>query len=242
MYQPDYQQWINQAWGWPQDSLALLPMFSGASNIVIGTNPPYSAADFLALYPKFLGPATAVTAATTSESNAVTLSAAVTGLAKGQLVNGDPLQSGTTFASVAGTAAVLSLPATATATAASLSAYTAPLIPLPVLNAYIYLATSSIIQARWVEGWENAMGLFIAHYATLWLQGEANPLASTNATIAATSGLASGIMVSKSADGLSASYQPIQGLEDWGAFNLTRYGQLFATLAAGAGAGPMLLY
>lgn len=177
MATPDYGQFIASCWGWPVDDVAGYQLLQNASNVVVGTNPSYSASDFTALYPNF-----------------------------GNVINGNPV------------------------------------IPTAVMNAYIALASASIMQARWFEGWQNAMGLFIAHYLTLWLRAQqgGNPNA-TGAQIAS-AGLAFGILTSKSADGVSAGYTPVPGLDNWGAWNLTSYGQLFATLAQAQGSGPLFLY
>lgn len=58
----------------------------------------------------------------------------------------------------------------------------------------------------------------------------------------AAQGLAGGIQTAKSVGDVSVSYQTLASLEEWGAFQLTKYGQLLATLAKVNGAGPMVIY
>ena len=58
----------------------------------------------------------------------------------------------------------------------------------------------------------------------------------------AAQGLAGGIQTSKSAGDVSVSYQPLASIEDWGQWNLTSYGQQFASMARVIGAGPMLVW
>ncbi len=119
------------------------------------------------------------------------------------------------------------------------------LVPAPVLNAYIALATASLMQARWREGWAIAMGLYVAHLATLYLKTEGDQVAAgandnvtaQTAVSAAQRGL--GVLVSKSAGGVSAGYQTIKGVDDWGSFALTSYGTDLATKARVVGMGPV---
>lgn len=66
------------------------------------------------------------------------------------------------------------------------------------------------------------------------------PGVPTGAAIAA-QGVATGIMTSKSVGDVSASYQALASLESWGSWNLTKYGQQFATMALVIGAGPMVI-
>jgi hypothetical protein len=57
------------------------------------------------------------------------------------------------------------------------------------------------------------------------------------------SGLARGMQTSKSADGVSASAQNLMGeFGDWGAWNLTTYGQQYATMANIVGWGTSYIW
>ena len=168
---PDYLAFLQQMWGSGYESA--MGLLGSASNIVVGTNPPYAAADFYAFYPKFAGLDT---------------------------------------------------------------------LPDVVVNAYISLASASLVQARWGEAtWPIAMGLFVAHYVTLYLRSDGDAVYSSPGRVA-TAGLAHGITVSKSAGGVSAGIQPATGLEAWAAWTQTEYGVQFASMAKLVGAGPMLVW
>ena len=80
---------------------------------------------------------------------------------------------------------------------------------------------------------------FTNHFCTLWLQSEGDQFSTPGAAAAA--GLAQGIATSESAGPVSIGMQPVQGLEAWGAWNLTAAGVRFATVARAMGAGPMLI-
>ena len=88
------------------------------------------------------------------------------------------------------------------------------------------------------------MGLFIAHFLTLYLQSMASPDDPTQKIINA--GLAKGMVSSKSAGGLSISYDfsMISGQEfnGWGTYKLTAFGQQFITLARLYAMGGMVVW
>jgi hypothetical protein len=88
--------------------------------------------------------------------------------------------------------------------------------------------------------WTVGMGLMVSHFLTLYARSDGNP--NSNIGQIAAQGVATGIQVSKAAGDVTVSYQPVQGIEDWGAYNLTTYGQQLATLALGIGAGAVLAW
>ncbi len=102
-------------------------------------------------------------------------------------------------------------------------------VPDTVLANYISLASASLNSARWGEAWTEAMGLFIAHKCALYCRTSASSPATPQQ--AASLGTAIGIQTSKSVDAVSVSQEPLRGLEGWGSFNLTLYGQELVTLA-----------
>jgi hypothetical protein len=134
----------------------------------------------------------------------------------------------------------LSAAPTMTQDAASITVWNAPKIAVVVMQLYVALASASLVQARWLSMWPMAMALYVAHFCTLY----ANSGGDQNSTLGqiASQGLATGILVSESAGDVSDSFQPVQGLESWGAWNLTTFGQQLATFAKGIGSGPMLVY
>jgi hypothetical protein len=118
-----------------------------------------------------------------------------------------------------------------------------PVMPIPqaVLQIYINLASASLQYARWLDSWQVGMALFIAHYATLYLQSLV-PAGSDKAAIVQ-AGLARGVQVSKAVGPVNVSYQLITAnLEDWGAWNLTVFGQQLASMAKLIGMGGMYVW
>ena len=109
-----------------------------------------------------------------------------------------------------------------------------------ILQIYIDLANACVIQARYKSSWQLCMGLFIAHWVTLWLQGTTQPGSSAAKVIAL--GEAKGLRTAKSVGDISTSidYNAVaQDLNGWAAWKLTNYGQQFATIAKMVGKGGM---
>jgi hypothetical protein len=79
-------------------------------------------------------------------------------------------------------------------------------------------------------------------YATWPVQTEVfTSVPPTGASIAA-AGLAGGLQVSKSVGDVSVSYSALTSLEQFGAWNLTQFGQQLATMAKVIGMGPSVIY
>ena len=113
--------------------------------------------------------------------------------------------------------------------------------PNVVLQTFVNLANACISQARWQDTWLLGMHLYVAHFATLYLQASTPSGASAKQVVA--SGVAKGINVSKSVGDVSASYQSIaSGWESWGQFSLTLYGQQLIGLANIVGMGGMYIF
>lgn len=118
------------------------------------------------------------------------------------------------------------------------------LIPSGILNQFITMANASIAQARWAESWHYGMSLYIAHFATLYLQtvGKGNGATATQVIGAAQP---TGLMTSESAGGLSASYDfnlVADELKGWSNFKSTEYGIQLASLGEMIGAAGMWIY
>lgn len=117
------------------------------------------------------------------------------------------------------------------------------IIPQDIVQMYIDLAQSCIQEARWRGYWKVAMGWFVAHFCTMYLQGTADPDSGAGAVLAA--GQAKGLNTSESVDGVSVGmdYSTIaQDLEGWAAWKLTIYGQQLATIGKLVGRGGMYVY
>lgn len=236
--QPDLGIILANWWGGGCDnSLFIGAVATSAANIRIGTNPPYAVTDFLSVYSKFGGTPLTPTAILTAGSPTATVSDN-SGLAIGQLIAGAGIPPDTTIAAMAGTDVTLSANATATGQAVPLTVYTLPLVPVIVLQMYIALASGSVQQTRWCGQWMFAMSLYVAHFATLWLQSEGD--ADGTAGQAASSGLAKGMKVSQAVGDVSVTYQlATTAFESWGAWQQTTYGTQLITLASIAGWGIM---
>ena len=113
-----------------------------------------------------------------------------------------------------------------------------PLVPATMLQEFVTMANVSVQPDKWLDGWRYAVGLYVAHYATLYLRTYAES-SSTPAQAAATGGLV-GIVKSATLGDSSVSYDTsaiTQGTADWGDLNATTYGQLLANRAKLVGMG-----
>ena len=235
---PNFNLMIWEAWGQGFE----LPDYlcGGFSNLTFGTNPPYTSTDFLAMYPNFGGFSSLTLTGTLAVDSPIVTGASTTGLQVGAAVSGTGIPALTTILSV-DSPSQFTLTQNATATGAqTITVSGNPFVPLAVINAYIALASASLQQARWLDTWKIGMGLFVAHFVTLWLRAAGN--AATSAGQVAAAGLKTGIGVSASAGGQSQSLQPVTGIEQWAAWQTTGFGTLFATHAEVIGAGPAFIW
>lgn len=119
-----------------------------------------------------------------------------------------------------------------------------PVIPRVVIDGYVNFAHASLQKARYHDAWEMVMGLFIAHWLTLFLQSMTSPDDPVGKIIAA--GLAKGLQSSKSAGDLSVSYDFsfLNGSDfnGWGTYKMTAFGQQFVTIAKIYGMGGMVVW
>jgi hypothetical protein len=242
MAYPDYEQALQNIWGWSDETVGMLPVLALASNILVGTNPPYSASDFYQWFSSFGGTPEMPLGTLDGTTGTVTAVSDFTNLAKGQAVAGMGIPSGTLITALDSTAGTIQLSNPTTyAGIVTLTVYVAPLVPLAVLNSFIYLATSSILQVRYCEMWPFAMALYIAHYLTLWLNSQGTGTASTPGQLAS-QGLAMGIAISKHVGDVSLASQPLRMPEEFGAWQLTSYGQQLATIGMAVGSGAVWLW
>ena len=116
-----------------------------------------------------------------------------------------------------------------------------PYIPQEAIDLYVKFAHACVNIARYRSAWRMCMGLFIAHFVTMYMQTLVNPEFADPRVVAA-AGQTKGLMASKSVDGVSASYDfsyVMQDLDGWAAWKLTAYGVQFASLAKVYGMGGM---
>jgi len=118
-----------------------------------------------------------------------------------------------------------------------------PAVPEPILQIFVDLAHASVKQVRYQDAWQFCMGLFVAHFATLWLQGTTEAGSPAAKVIAA--GETRGLRISKSVGDVSVNYDYnviAQDLNGWAAWKLTTYGVQFATIAKILGKGNMMVW
>ena len=111
------------------------------------------------------------------------------------------------------------------------------LVPATMLAEIINMANACIQPDKWLESWRYAVGLYVAHYATLYLRTYAP--SNTTAQQAAASGALVGVVKSATLGDSSVSYDTTavtKGTEDWGDLNSTTYGQMLANRAKLIGA------
>lgn len=112
------------------------------------------------------------------------------------------------------------------------------IVPEVVMQMYLNLADASIKKARWHSSWELAMGWFIAHFLTLYVQGMAD--ANSGAAGILKAGQARGLNTSKSVGDVSVStdYSLIaSGVDGWANWMSTPYGTQLATIGKFMGKG-----
>jgi hypothetical protein len=108
-------------------------------------------------------------------------------------------------------------------------------VPHAIMNSFLSMANDVVSPDRWGDMWRFGVGLFVAHYATLYLRTiQNNPDGSKNIMSAVASGQLFGIINSASLGDASVSYDTsaaTNSTTDWGQWNLTSYGQQYASLA-----------
>ena len=100
------------------------------------------------------------------------------------------------------------------------------------------MANACVQPDKWLESWRYAAGLYVAHYATLYLRTYAP--SNTTAQQAAASGALVGVVKSATLGDSSVTYDTTavtKGTEDWGDLNSTTYGQMLANRAKLVGLG-----
>lgn len=117
------------------------------------------------------------------------------------------------------------------------------LVPEVVEASFLELANNCVSQDRYGKMWNVAIGLFAAHFITLWLQSSKE--AGTPADDVMAAAQAQGVVTSESADGLSYSMDTSmisQDIAGWAAFKLTTFGVQFASIGKLVGKGGMYIW
>lgn len=114
----------------------------------------------------------------------------------------------------------------------------AALLPDTMLEEFIRQANAAVTPDRWLDSWRYAAGLYVAHYATLYLRTYAD--GSAGPAQAAATGALVGVVKSAALGDSSVTYDTdalTKATADWGGLNATQYGQLLATKARLVGMG-----
>ena len=115
-------------------------------------------------------------------------------------------------------------------------------LPDAALDMYVDLGLSCVNYRRFNRMWKAAIGLFIAHFCTLYLQSMQPE--GTEASQVLASASSAGMVPSESADGVSYSRDgsALNDLNGWAAFKMTTFGVQFATMAKLVGRGGMYVW
>jgi hypothetical protein len=181
---PNYNAMLANFWGAGQ-SLE----FAGTGpfcnvGFVFGSNPPFYLDDFLAIYPKFFGLPTALSGAGTTQGSAVVSVPSTQGLQYGQFMQSyGVLPKGSVIVGLTPTTITLNQGALVASSNATLMIYEQPPIPTAVIQLYLQLAVTSLVQARWGTAWTIAVCWFIAHYLTLYAKTDESQLMTILQTV-----------------------------------------------------------
>ena len=100
------------------------------------------------------------------------------------------------------------------------------ILDISVVDAWVGIAHQCVKYSLWDKTWELGMGLFIAHFLTLYQQtieeDLGNPVLSK--------GLSKGLIASESVGGMSVSYDLgslTSEFDGWGTFKQTIFGQQY---------------
>jgi hypothetical protein len=117
------------------------------------------------------------------------------------------------------------------------------IVPEEIILMNIAVADSMAREKKWGAMWQMAMGLAVAHFTALWLQGSAP--AGSPAEEAAAAAMTAGLESSKSVGPVSVSYDYSlisEQMKAWGTWNLTAYGAQYVTYARLAGKTGMYVW
>lgn len=113
-----------------------------------------------------------------------------------------------------------------------------PVIPIPIIETLIGVANQIVLECVWGDLWEFAMGLVVAHLITLYLRSYSD--GSDNPLEIADGGSIVGFGRSATLGDASVSFDndlSTGGIDDWGLWGTTVYGQQFITFARLMGLG-----
>ena len=113
-----------------------------------------------------------------------------------------------------------------------------PLLPESMLQTFIDQANDSVLPSRWGSMWRYAAGLYVAHFAAMYLKTY-SPSSDSAAQVA--NGAAQvGVVKTATMGDTSIGYDNsaiTAGTEKWGTWNATQYGAQLVTMARMVGMG-----
>lgn len=113
-------------------------------------------------------------------------------------------------------------------------------VPEKMLELFISQANDSVLPGRWSSLWRYAAGLYVAHFAALYLKTYTP--GSGSAAQVAVNAQNTGTVKAASMGDTSISYDNsavTAGTEKWGSWNATQYGSQLVTMARMVGMGGM---
>ena len=115
---------------------------------------------------------------------------------------------------------------------------TISLVPDALLQIFLDQANDSVLPSRWGNMWRYAAGLYMAHFSAMYLKTYAP--GSSGTAQAAASAQPAGVVKSAAMGDTTISYDNSAvtgGMEKWGTWNSTQYGQQLVTMARMVGMG-----
>lgn len=116
------------------------------------------------------------------------------------------------------------------------------LVPEVMMEMFIAQANDSVLPSRWGSMWRYAAGLYVAHFAAMYLNTYSD--GSANAAQAANRAAQVGTVKSATMGDTSISYDNsaiTAGTEKWGTWNATQYGAQLVTMARMVGMGGIFV-
>ena len=113
-----------------------------------------------------------------------------------------------------------------------------PLLPEAMLQTFIDQANDSVLPSRWGSMWRYAAGLYVAHFAAMYLKTYSP--SSDSASQVANGAAQVGVVKTATMGDTSIGYDNsaiTAGTEKWGTWNATQYGAQLVTMARMVGMG-----
>ena len=112
------------------------------------------------------------------------------------------------------------------------------IIPETIFNTFLVMANDAVFVLRWGDKWRWAMGMYIAHYATMYFKTYSET--GLKPAQLAKTGQSAGLLTQTTFGDVSVTYDVTimtKATASWGMWNATIYGQMLATEARLIGMG-----